>query len=126
MLGTARLFGGIGVGVVGGTTMARCDDDAPIGPLLQEVEELKKDGINSLSSGQDGKPVLSITIEERGLGIEERRVERTAPTPEKLAGDAWQMGFGLPGIGRARHVIGRLDDVTHVLRRPLNPLCEGV
>lgn len=99
VFGELVLFGGVGVGVVGGTAVAAGDDDPLAGLFLDVVEEVEEDGVDVLLAVDDGEAVSAGAFAVGGVG------DGASFTAEELFGDAGELDVGFPGVGAAGGVL---------------------
>ncbi len=115
MLGNLVLFRGVGIGVVRGTAVAAGNNDPLACLLLDEVEQVDKDGIDVLLAAEDGKTVAARAVGKGSAsGVNERRVNGVALTPEKVLGNARKIRLRFPRIGRTGGVEGGSEGIGEI------------
>jgi hypothetical protein len=129
VFGGTVLFGGIGVDIVGRTTMTTGDDDPFASLFLDVVEEIDKDRIDVFLPVDDGEAMTGapITVNEGdGSGgirhVELGWVEGGPFAAEELLSDPGQVGLRFPRIRGASEMRRRLDGIEQVILRTVNRL----
>lgn len=129
VFGGPVFFGGIGVGVVGGTPVSTGDDDSFSGFFLNVVEKIGEDRINGFFTVQDGESVsvTAIAVGARGgfggIGeVENRGIESASFTAEKIFGDPGKTDLSFPWIGISGGMGGGRNRVKEVALAPIDIL----